>query len=61
VKPAWWPADFRAELSADQFRLGREPLGDAMRRLLTAADADARRIVIREIGSTWALRLDATR
>ena len=45
----------------DTFRLGKEPLGDAMRRLLAAAGPDARRIVIREIGSTWALRLDATR
>jgi L-ascorbate metabolism protein UlaG (beta-lactamase superfamily) len=45
----------------DTFRLGKEPLGDAMRRLLAAAGADRARIVIREIGSTWALRLDATR
>ena len=41
-------------------RLTSGPLGDAMRRLLAAAGADVRRIVIREIGSTWALRLDAT-
>jgi len=39
----------------DTFRLGKEPLGDAMRRLLAAAGADARRIVIREIGQTWTL------
>ena len=37
----------------DTFRLGKEPLGDAMRRLITAAGADAGRVVIREIGETW--------
>jgi L-ascorbate metabolism protein UlaG (beta-lactamase superfamily) len=39
----------------DTFRLGKEPLGDAMRRLLTAAGSDARLVVIREIGGTWRL------
>jgi L-ascorbate metabolism protein UlaG (beta-lactamase superfamily) len=39
----------------DTFRLGKEPLGDAMRRLLAAAGSDARVVVIREIGGTWRL------
>jgi len=43
----------------DTFRLGKEPLGDPMRRLLAAAGAGASRVVIREIGSTWTLALDA--
>ena len=37
----------------DTFRLGKEPIGDAMRRLLAAAGPDADRIVIREIGGAW--------
>jgi L-ascorbate metabolism protein UlaG (beta-lactamase superfamily) len=41
----------------DTFRLGKEPLGDAMRRLLAAAGADASRIAIREIGATWSVEL----
>jgi L-ascorbate metabolism protein UlaG (beta-lactamase superfamily) len=40
----------------DTFRLGKEPLGDAMRRLTTAAGPDAGRIVIREIGGEWFLK-----
>jgi L-ascorbate metabolism protein UlaG (beta-lactamase superfamily) len=39
----------------DTFRLGKEPLGDAMRRLLAAAGSDAGLVVIREIGGTWRL------
>lgn len=39
----------------DTFRLGKEPLGDAMRRLVAAAGPHADRIVIRGIGETWAL------
>jgi L-ascorbate metabolism protein UlaG (beta-lactamase superfamily) len=39
----------------DTFRLGKEPLGDAMRRLLATAGSDARLVVIREIGGTWRL------
>jgi L-ascorbate metabolism protein UlaG (beta-lactamase superfamily) len=42
----------------DTFRLGKEPLGDAMRRLLAAAGPRASQIVIRRIGETWALRLE---
>jgi L-ascorbate metabolism protein UlaG (beta-lactamase superfamily) len=41
----------------DTFRLGREPLGDAMRRLLAAAGPHADRVVIRGIGDTWTLPL----
>jgi len=41
----------------DTFRLGKEPLGDAMRRLVAAAGADQSRIVIREIGATWSREL----
>ncbi len=41
----------------DTFRLGKEPLGDAMRRLLRAAGSDADRVVIREIGGTWSTPL----
>lgn len=37
----------------DTFRLGKEPLGDALARLLAAAGADADRVVIRRIGETW--------
>jgi L-ascorbate metabolism protein UlaG (beta-lactamase superfamily) len=45
----------------DTYRLGKEPVGDAMRRLLTAAGSHADRIVVREIGATWKLPLDAGR
>jgi hypothetical protein len=41
----------------DMFRLGKEPIGDAMRRLLAAAGANASQVVLRQIGATWALRL----
>jgi L-ascorbate metabolism protein UlaG (beta-lactamase superfamily) len=37
----------------DTFRLGWEPLGDAIRRLLAAAGPDADRVVVRRIGDTW--------
>jgi L-ascorbate metabolism protein UlaG (beta-lactamase superfamily) len=43
----------------DTFRLGKEPLGDAMRRLLAAAGQRADRVVVREIGGTYKIRLDA--
>jgi L-ascorbate metabolism protein UlaG (beta-lactamase superfamily) len=45
----------------DTFRLGKEPLGDAMARLLAAAGPDADRVVIRRIGDTWSLPLEPTR
>ncbi len=41
----------------DTFRLGKEPIGEAMRRLLAAAGAEASRVVIRETGETWTIRL----
>jgi L-ascorbate metabolism protein UlaG (beta-lactamase superfamily) len=44
----------------DTFRLGREPLGDAIRRLLVAAGSDADRVGFRRIGDTWARRLPLT-
>jgi len=37
----------------DTFRLGHEPLGDALRRLLAAAGPDADRVGFRRIGDTW--------
>jgi L-ascorbate metabolism protein UlaG (beta-lactamase superfamily) len=40
----------------DTFRLGKEPVGDGLRRLLAAAGPDAERIVIRQIGGEWSLR-----
>ncbi len=39
----------------DTFRLGKEPLGDAMRRLLASAGAERDRVVIRGIGETWSM------
>ena len=41
----------------DTFRLGKEPVGEAMRRLLAVAGPEASRVVIREIGETWTIRL----
>lgn len=45
----------------DTFRLGKEPLGEAMARLLAAAGPAADRVVIRRIGDTWTLPLTAQR
>jgi L-ascorbate metabolism protein UlaG (beta-lactamase superfamily) len=39
----------------DTFRLGKEPVGEAMTRLLVAAGAEADRVVVRKIGDTWTL------
>ncbi len=41
----------------DTFRLGKEPLGDAMQRLLAAAGSRSERVVIRQIGDTWTMPL----
>jgi L-ascorbate metabolism protein UlaG (beta-lactamase superfamily) len=41
----------------DTFRLGKEPLGDAMRRLLAAAGPEGERVVVRGIGDTWTMAL----
>jgi L-ascorbate metabolism protein UlaG (beta-lactamase superfamily) len=49
-------ARFLIPIHWDTFRLGKEPVGDAMRRLLAAAGAEADRIVIREIGGEWSWR-----
>jgi len=46
-------ARWLAPVHWDTFRLGREPLGDALRRLLAAAGPDAGRIVFRQIGDEW--------
>jgi L-ascorbate metabolism protein UlaG (beta-lactamase superfamily) len=43
----------------DTFRLGKEPIGDAMRRLLAAAGAEADRVVVRRIGETWTMSMPA--
>ena len=45
----------------DTFRLGREPLGDALARLLAAAGPDQARVVVRRIGETWTAPLDLAR
>jgi L-ascorbate metabolism protein UlaG (beta-lactamase superfamily) len=45
----------------DTFRLGKEPLGDAMARLVAVAGPRADQIVIRRIGETWTLPLAAAR
>jgi L-ascorbate metabolism protein UlaG (beta-lactamase superfamily) len=37
----------------DTFRLGKEPLGAAIARLLAAAGSEAGRIVVRRVGETW--------
>ncbi len=37
----------------DTFRLGKEPLGEAITRLLAAAGPAADRVVIRRVGETW--------
>lgn len=39
----------------DTFRLGKEPLGDAMTRLLAAAGPSADRVVVRRVGDTWTM------
>jgi L-ascorbate metabolism protein UlaG (beta-lactamase superfamily) len=41
----------------DTFRLGKEPLGDALARLLAAAGPEADRVVVRRIGETWTVPL----
>ena len=46
-------AQYLIPIHWDTFRLGKEPVGDAMRRLRAAAGEDADRIVIREIGGEW--------
>jgi L-ascorbate metabolism protein UlaG (beta-lactamase superfamily) len=44
----------------DTFRLGKEPLGEAMARLLAAAGPEGARVVVRRIGETFTIQhLDA--
>ena len=42
----------------DTFRLGREPLGDAIRRLKDAAGPDVARIVVDRVGGSWTSPLE---
>ena len=42
----------------DTFRLGKEPIGDAIARLVAAAGREADRVVIRTIGETWTMPRD---
>jgi L-ascorbate metabolism protein UlaG (beta-lactamase superfamily) len=42
----------------DTFRLGKEPLGEAMARLLVAAGPDASRVAIRGVGDTFVMPRD---
>lgn len=46
-------AEYLLPIHWDTFRLGKEPVGEAMERLLAAAGKDADRIVVRRIGETW--------
>jgi L-ascorbate metabolism protein UlaG (beta-lactamase superfamily) len=48
-------ARWLAPVHHDTFRLGREPLGDAMRRLTAAAGPQADRIVFHAVGDEWEL------
>ena len=45
----------------DTFRLGREPLGDAIRRLTAAAGPETNRIVINAVGGEWIMPVDEGR
>jgi len=49
-------ARFLLTIHRDTFRLGREPPGDALARVLVAAGPEADRVVLRRIGETWELR-----
>jgi len=55
-------ASYLIPIHWDTFRLGREPLGDAITRLLAAAENDGAsdRIVVRRIGETWRAPAAAT-
>jgi len=39
----------------DTFRLGKEPVGESMARLLEAAGSERERVVIRRVGETWTM------
>jgi L-ascorbate metabolism protein UlaG (beta-lactamase superfamily) len=46
-------AHYLVPIHWDTFRLGKEPVGDAMKRLFAAAGSDRDRIVVRQIGGSW--------
>lgn len=48
-------AEYLLPIHHSTFRLSREPMDEPMRRLLTAADRERRRVVVTEIGQTWSL------
>lgn len=48
-------ARFLLPIHADTFRLGREPPGEALARVLAAAGPEAHRVVVRRVGDTWSL------
>ncbi len=48
-------AHFLIPVHWDTFRLGKEPLGEAIRRLDTAAGQNSSQIVIHRVGETWTL------
>jgi L-ascorbate metabolism protein UlaG (beta-lactamase superfamily) len=48
-------ADFVLPMHHSTFRLGWEPAGEPMERLLAAAGRDAERVIAREIGDAWSL------
>jgi L-ascorbate metabolism protein UlaG (beta-lactamase superfamily) len=49
-------ADFVMPMHHSTFRLSREPLGEPIERIVTAAGRNEGRIVAREIGASWSLR-----
>jgi len=48
-------ARYLIPIHCDTFRLGREPEGDALRRLLAAAGPRADAVVVRRVGETWSM------
>ena len=48
-------AQFVMPMHHSTFRLSREPLSEPIERIVTAAGRDEDRIVVREIGASWAL------
>ena len=49
-------AHYLVPIHWETFQLGKEPRGDAMRRLTAAAGPEAARIVIDQIGGQWFLK-----
>lgn len=52
-------AEYLLPVHHSTFRLSREPAAEPMQRLLAAAGAEQWRVVVREIGLTWALPSEA--